>query len=44
VTLDTYTHPFEGDLDDVMERLDVASANIERPECILSETVELSHH
>lgn len=27
VTLDTYTHLFEGDLDEVMERLDVASAN-----------------
>ena len=28
VTLDTYTHLFEGDLDEVMERLDVASIKI----------------
>ena len=27
VTLDTYTHLFEGDLDEVMERLDVASVS-----------------
>ncbi len=41
VTLDTYTHLFEGDLDEVMERLDVASAKISRPERVLGEVVNL---
>lgn len=41
VTLDTYTHLFEGDLDEVMERLDVASVKISRPERVLGEVVDL---
>lgn len=41
VTLDTYTHLFEGDLDEVMERLDVASVEISRPERVLGEVVDL---
>jgi integrase len=41
VTLDTYTHLFEGDLDEVMERLDVASVGLSRPERVLGEVVDL---
>lgn len=41
VTLNTYTHLFEGDLDDVMERLEVASATKSRPERVLGEIVDL---
>ena len=41
VTLDTYTHLFEGDLDEVMDRLDAFSATKSRPERVLGEVVDL---
>jgi integrase len=40
VTLNTYTHLFEGDLDEVMDRLDGYSATETRPERVLGEVVE----
>jgi len=40
VTLNTYTHLFEGDLDEVMDRLDAYSANESRPERVLGDVVE----
>jgi integrase len=42
VTLDTYTHLFEGDLDEVMDRLDAHSATKTRPERFLGERCESS--
>jgi hypothetical protein len=41
VTLDTYTHLFEGDLDEVMDRLDASAATKSRPERVLGEVVDL---
>ncbi len=41
VTLNTYTHLFEGDLDEVMDRLDAFSATKSRPERVLGEVVDL---
>lgn len=41
VTLNIYTHLFEGDLDDVMDRLDAYSAPKTRPERVLGDVVEL---
>lgn len=41
VTLNTYTHLFEGDLADVMDRLDAHPAPEPRPERVLAEVVEL---
>jgi hypothetical protein len=41
VTLNTYTHLFEGDLDEVMDRLDTSSATKSRPERVLGDVVEL---
>jgi len=40
VTLNTYTHLFEGDLDEVMDRLDAFSATKSRPERVLGEVVD----
>jgi hypothetical protein len=39
VTLNTYTHLFEGDLDEVMDRLDAHFATETRPERVLGEVV-----
>ncbi len=44
VTLNTYTHLFEGDLDDVMDRLQAHSATETRPERVLGEVVDLQSH
>jgi integrase len=41
VTLNTYTHLFEGDLAEVMERLDTHSAIKSRPERVLGNIVDL---
>lgn len=41
VTLNTYTHLFEGDLDDVMGRLEAYAATESRPERVLGEIVDL---
>lgn len=41
VTLNTYTHLFEGDLDEVMDRLDAFSATESRPERVLGDVVDL---
>ncbi|MDK1016411.1 MAG: tyrosine-type recombinase/integrase [Actinomycetota bacterium] len=41
VTLNTYTHLFEGDLDEVMDRLDASSATKSRPERVLGDVVDL---
>ena len=41
ITLNTYTHLFEGDLEDVMDRLDVHVATESRPERVLGEVVRL---
>ena len=41
VTLNTYTHLFEGDLDDVMDRLEAYSATKSRPERVLGQVVDL---
>jgi integrase len=43
VTLDVYTHLFEGDLEEVMDRLDTQLATKTRPERVLGEVVELPH-
>jgi len=43
VTLNIYTHLFEGDLDEVMDRLDAHSATESRPERVLGEVVDLIH-
>lgn len=43
VTLNTYTHLFEGDLDEVMDRLEVHSATKSRPERVLGDVVDLHH-
>lgn len=43
VTLNTYTHLFEGDLDEVMDRLDAHSATKTRPERVLGEVVDFPH-
>ncbi len=43
VTLNTYTHLFEGDLDDVMDRLEAYAANETRPERVLSDVVDLPY-
>ena len=43
VTLNTYTHLFEGDLDEVMDRLDAHSATKTRPERFLGEVVDFPH-
>jgi integrase len=40
VTLNTYTHLFEGDLDEVMDRLDAFSATKSRPERVLGHVVD----
>jgi integrase len=40
VTLDTYTHLFEGDLGEIMDRLDAYSATRSRPERVLGEVVD----
>jgi integrase len=40
VTLNTYTHLFEGDLDEVMNRLDAFSATKSRPERVLGDVVD----
>ena len=37
VTLDIYTHLFEGDLDEEMDHLDTSSATKTRPEGVLGE-------
>jgi len=42
VTLNTYTHLFEGDLAGVMDRLDVYSASGSRPERVLGDIVAIS--
>jgi hypothetical protein len=41
VTLNTYTHLFEGDLSEVMDRLEVHSATESRPERVLGVVVPL---
>lgn len=41
VTLNTYTHLFEGDLDEVMDRLETYSATKPRPERVLGQVVDL---
>jgi integrase len=41
VTLNTYTHLFEGDLDEVMDRLEAHSATKPRPERVLGDVVAL---
>ncbi len=41
VTLNTYTHLFEGDLNDVMDRLEAYAATESRPERVLGEVVDL---
>ncbi len=41
VTLNTYTHLFEGDLAEVMDRLDAHSATESRPERVLGDVVDL---
>ena len=41
VTLNTYTHLFEGDLAEVMDRLNAHSATESRPERILGDIVDL---
>jgi hypothetical protein len=38
-----YTHPFEGDLDEVMDRLDAHFATESRPERVLGDVVDLIH-
>jgi len=43
VTMDTYTHLFEGDLDEVMDRLDAHFATESRPERVLGDVVDLIH-
>ena len=43
VTLNTYTHLFEGDLDDVMDRLEAYAANETRPERVLGDVVDLPY-
>ena len=43
VTLNIYTHLFEGDLDEVMDRLDAHFATESRPERVLGEVVDLIH-
>lgn len=40
VTLNTYTHLFEDDLDEVMNRLDAFSATKSRPERVLGDVVD----
>ena len=42
VTLNTYTHLFEGDLSEVMDRLEVHSATEPRPERVLGDVVDLT--
>ncbi len=44
VTLNTYTHLFEGDLTAVMDRLDTHVASKTRPERVLGEVVDLPYH
>ena len=41
VTLNTYTHLFEGDLAAVMDRLDAHAATESRPERVLADVVDL---
>lgn len=41
VTLNTYTHLFEGDLEAVMDRLDAQVAGETRPERVLGDAVEV---
>jgi integrase len=41
VTLNTYTHLFEGDLEEVTDRLEAYSATESRPERVLGQVVEL---
>jgi hypothetical protein len=41
VTLNTYTHLFEGDLAEVMDRLDVSFPTESRPERVLGDVVDL---
>ena len=41
VTLNTYTHLFEGDLTEVMDRLDAHSATESRPERVLGDVIDL---
>jgi hypothetical protein len=41
VTLNTYVHLFEGDLAEVMDRLDAHSATGSRPERLLGDVVDL---
>jgi integrase len=41
VTLNTYTHLFEGDLAEVMDRLDAHFATKSRPERVLGEVIDL---
>ncbi len=43
VTLNTYTHLFEGDLTEVMDRLDTHSATGSRPERVLGDIIDLPH-
>jgi len=43
VTLNIYTHLFEGDLDEVMDRLDAHFATESRPERVLGEVIDLPH-
>ncbi len=43
VALNTYTHLFEGDLDDVMDRLEAYAANETRPERVLGDVVDLPY-
>ena len=40
-TLNTYTHLFERDLDDVMDRLEAYAATESRPERVLGEVADL---
>ena len=42
VTLNTYTHLFEGDLAELMDRLEVHSATKPRPERVLADIVDLA--
>ena len=44
VTLNTYTHLFEGDLDKVMDRLDSYYATSSRPERVLSRITDISNN
>ena len=43
VTLNTYTHLFEGDLAAVMDRLDAHAATESRPERVLADVLDLPH-